>query len=62
MIKAVIFDVGGTLFKSDSVEKDREVKAGQKLLEFFKKNGIVLKLTPQQVADAMTLGEKKFKQ
>jgi FMN phosphatase YigB (HAD superfamily) len=46
MIKAVIFDIGGTLFRSDTVEKNREFNAGKKLLKFFKNNGIDFKLSP----------------
>jgi FMN phosphatase YigB (HAD superfamily) len=61
MIKAVVFDVGGTLFRSDSVEKDRELIAGEKIDNFFKMNKINFNLTPRQVADHMVAGDKNFK-
>jgi FMN phosphatase YigB (HAD superfamily) len=40
MIKAVIFDIGGTLFYSDKVANDHHQAAGQAVLDYLKKHHI----------------------
>jgi beta-phosphoglucomutase-like phosphatase (HAD superfamily) len=61
MIKAILFDFGGTLVYTDEIDKNDGYKVGKALYGYFKKHGIDLKLNPQQTYDAFVEGCKKMK-
>jgi FMN phosphatase YigB (HAD superfamily) len=61
MIKAVIYDIGGTLFESDTVGVDDRVFAGKKMLEMFKRHGFNFKFGPADMTAKVKTGEKEFK-
>jgi hypothetical protein len=64
MVKGLLFDIGGTIFTSDKVEKENKAKAGEALLKYFKLHGLLktCKMTGQQVADAVKAGGKAMKE
>jgi FMN phosphatase YigB (HAD superfamily) len=50
MVKAVFFDIGGTLFNSDSVGSSKYVVAAKAVINYLKKHNINLKVTPEKLA------------
>ncbi|MDR2567929.1 MAG: HAD-IA family hydrolase [Mycoplasmataceae bacterium] len=59
MIKAVLFDVGGTLF--DSKSKDKKKHAAKEFLNYLILHGINLKITPDEFIKLYKKGSKAFK-
>ncbi|GMO15791.1 MAG: hypothetical protein Ta2E_06890 [Mycoplasmoidaceae bacterium] len=65
MIKGILFDIGGTIFTTDKVEKKNKEKAGLALIKYLQKHGILSSMKKPNglmIAEQMKTGQKAFKE